>query len=149
MCSGTSRLSNKKITKQDIKQKFVGNPQQGNTRIINQLIHPDYVQTNQVCMGITELIENGNWNTMPCHTHERRMEAYLYFDLPVTDIVVHLMGQSQETRSLIVKNNEVVLSPPWSIHCGVGTTSYSFVWGMAGEDFNWDDMQIVKPTDLL
>jgi len=106
------------------------------------------VRSCQVVMGVTTLHPGSMWNTMPGHTHDRRMEAYLYFDLPADARVVHLMGEPTETRHLIVADREAVISPSWSLHSGVGSASYSFVWAMAGENQSFDDMDGVAISDL-
>ena len=118
----------------------LGDPLTSNRRTLNQYIHENGVRSCQVVMGVTTLHPGSMWNTMPAHTHDRRMEAYLYFDLPDDARVVHLMGQPDETRHLLVGNEEAVISPSWSVHSGVGTASYSFVWAMAGENQAFDDM---------
>jgi 4-deoxy-L-threo-5-hexosulose-uronate ketol-isomerase len=106
------------------------------------------VQTCSLVMGFTCLEPGSVWNTMPCHTHERRMEVYLYFDVPDSAVVLHLMGQPTETRHIAVRNEEAVISPSWSIHSGVGTSNYSFVWAMVGENQTFTDMDAV-PMDVL
>lgn len=126
----------------------LGNPEQLNVRTIYQYLHPAVLETCQLLMGMT-ILEKGNvWNTMPCHTHERRMEVYFYFDIPEEDIVFHYMGKPEETRHLAVRNEEAVISPSWSIHSGVGTTSYTFIWGMVGENQEFSDMDHVPMSDL-
>lgn len=139
----------KLLTIQDAQKRKLGEVMSCNKRTINQFIHPDVLQTCQLCMGMTALDEGSVWNSMPCHTHERRMEVYTYFEVPEDQIVVHLMGEPTETRHLIMKNEEAVISPSWSIHCGAGTSNYTFIWAMAGENQAFDDMDNLKPSDLL
>ncbi|MGN1097427.1 MAG: 5-dehydro-4-deoxy-D-glucuronate isomerase [Clostridia bacterium] len=129
-------------------KRHIGTAADGNKRTINQYIHPDVLQTCQLSMGLTQLEEGSMWNTMPCHTHERRMEVYLYFDLPDDAVVFHLMGQPDETRHIVMKNEQAVISPSWSIHSGVGTHAYTFIWGMVGENQDFDDMDHCKTTEL-
>ena len=138
----------KLLTIADAKKRPLGETMSSNRRTINQFIHPDVLQTCQLCMGMTALEEGSVWNSMPCHTHERRMEIYTYFEVPEDQIVVHLMGEPTETRHLIMKNEEAVISPSWSIHCGAGTSNYTFIWAMGGENQAFDDMDNLKPTDL-
>lgn len=127
----------------------LGSPAEGNRRTLVKMIHPDGVESCQLMLGVTTLHEGSMWNTMPPHRHERRTEAYLYFDLDPDQRVVHLMGPPSETRHLIVSDGEVVVSPPWSIHAGAGTAAYSFCWAMAGENQEFDDMEFLKVSDLL
>ncbi|MCM0640562.1 5-dehydro-4-deoxy-D-glucuronate isomerase [Cellulomonas wangsupingiae] len=126
----------------------LGDPLTSNRRTLNQYIHENGVRSCQVVMGVTTLHPGSMWNTMPAHTHDRRMEAYLYFDLPQDARVVHLLGRPDETRHLLVGNEEAVISPSWSVHSGVGTASYSFVWAMAGENQSFDDMDGFPITDM-
>ncbi|MEC5200970.1 4-deoxy-L-threo-5-hexosulose-uronate ketol-isomerase [Arthrobacter sp. PL16] len=126
----------------------LGDQSTSNRRTLNQYIHENGVRSCQIVMGVTTLHSGSMWNTMPAHTHDRRMEAYLYFDLPEEARVVHLMGEPTETRHLIVGNQQAVISPSWSIHSGVGSASYSFVWAMAGENQSFDDMDHVAITEL-
>jgi len=119
-----------------------------NRRKIRKLIHLDSVKSCQLVMGFTDLEEGSAWNTMPPHTHMRRSEVYLYFDLPADHRVVHLMGPPKETRHLLVANKQVVISPGWSIHAGVGTSNYSFCWGMGGENQIYTDMDALQVADL-
>jgi 4-deoxy-L-threo-5-hexosulose-uronate ketol-isomerase len=121
-------------------QVKLGSVEQSNKRIIYQFIHPNGVQSCQLVMGITLMEPSCVWNTMPPHTHERRMEVYMYFDIPEDACVFHLMGKPDETRHIVLKNAQAVISPSWSIHSGVGTSAYSFCWGMGGENQAFDDM---------
>ncbi len=134
---------------QDANQVVLGSRKNANGRIIYQFIHEGGIPSCQLVMGFTALQEGSIWNTFPPHTHERRMEAYFYFDLPPDQLVMHFMGQPQETRHLSIKNEEAVLSPPWSIHAGAGSCAYKFVWGMAGENKAFTDMDGVALSDLL
>ena len=127
----------------------LGSKKDANERTINKYLDPSKIKTCQLSMGMTKLAEGCVWNTMPSHTHERRMEVYLYLDLPEDGFVVHMMGQPQETRHIIMRSNEAVISPSWSIHSGVGTTSYTFVWGMCGENQTYDDMDHITMRDFL
>lgn len=126
----------------------LGDPLTSNRRTLNQYIHENGVQSCQIVMGVTQLHPGSMWNTMPAHTHDRRTECYLYFDVPDDARVVHLMGERDETRHLIVGDRQAVISPSWSLHSGVGTAAYSFVWAMAGENQSFDDMDAAPITDL-
>ena len=118
----------------------LGDQLTSNRRTLNQYIHPDGIRSCQIMMGVTELHPGSMWNTMPAHTHDRRTECYLYFDLPEDARVIHLHGEPTETRHLVVADRQAVISPSWSVHSGVGTAAYSFVWAMAGENQSFDDM---------
>ena len=131
------------IAKASAKRVPLGSLVEANQRTIHQVIHPDLVQTCSLVMGFTSLEPGSTWNTMPSHTHERRMEVYLYFDVPADAFVLHLMGQPQETRHIVMRNEEAVISPSWSIHSGVGSRNYSFVWAMVGENQTFTDMDAV------
>lgn len=126
----------------------LGDQSGSNRRTLNQYIHENGVQSCQVVMGVTTLHEGNMWNTMPAHTHDRRTECYLYFDLPHDARVIHLMGEPTETRHLIVGNDQAVISPSWSVHSGFGTKSYSFVWAMAGENKTFDDMDSFPVSEM-
>ena len=126
----------------------LGSVEQSNERTINQYVHPAVVESCQLCMGMTILEPNCIWNTMPVHTHERRMEVYLYFDMDADTVVFHFMGAPDETRHLVVRNEEAVISPSWSIHSGAGTNNYRFIWGMVGENQTFTDMDNVDMKDL-
>jgi 4-deoxy-L-threo-5-hexosulose-uronate ketol-isomerase len=138
----------RKIGLADADTAEVGSTDTSNHRIIRKLIVNSVLPTCQLQMGLTELQRGSVWNTMPPHTHDRRMEAYFYFDLPENQAVCHFMGEPQETRHLWIRNNQAVISPPWSIHSGAGTSNYAFIWGMAGENLDYSDMDGVKPTEL-
>ncbi len=125
-----------------------GSPKTLNERTIYQYVHPAVCESCQLVMGMTILSEGSAWNTMPCHTHERRMEVYFYFNMESDTRVFHLMGEPEETRHLVIKNEQAVISPSWSIHSGVGTSDYTFIWGMCGENKTFDDMDFVKMSDL-
>lgn len=126
-----------------------GSVEECNKRVINQYIHPDVIKSCQLAMGLTQLESGSNWNTMPCHTHDRRMEVYLYLDMGPSDVVFHMMGEPTETRHIIMHNEEAVISPSWSIHSGVGTRAYSFIWAMCGENQEFTDMDHIATEDLL
>lgn len=132
----------------DAAKKPLGSAETGNKRVINQFIHPDVLQTCQLSMGYTVLESGSVWNTMPAHTHERRMEVYTYIDIPDDNVVFHFMGQPTETRHLVLQNEQAVISPSWSIHSGCGTSNYSFIWAMGGENQTFDDMDTIAITEL-
>lgn len=138
----------KKITKKEANVINAGSLEESNARTINQLIINKIVPCCQLQMGLTELKPGSVWNTMPAHTHTRRMEAYFYFEVPEGQAVSHFMGTPEETRNIWVHNEQAVISPEWSIHCGAGTSNYTFIWGMAGENLDYGDMNVVSPIDL-
>lgn len=143
-CSYETRL----IKLADAAKKPLGAAETSNKRVINQFIHPDVLKTCQLSMGLTALEPGSVWNTMPAHTHERRMEIYTYFGLSDDQVVFHMMGEGQETRHIVMQNEQAVISPSWSIHSGVGTSSYTFIWAMGGENQAFDDMDGI-PTARL
>ncbi len=124
----------------DAEHATLGSRKDANRRVLNRMIHTKGIPSCQLVMGLTELEEGSVWNTMPSHTHQRRSEVYMYFNLPADAFVVHLMGQPNETRHLLMRNGQAVLNPSWSIHSGVGTRNYSFIWAMGGENQTFDDM---------
>lgn len=138
----------KKITKNEAEIVELGDSKYANKRTINKLIVNSVLETCQLQMGMTELHPGSVWNTMPAHTHERRMEAYFYFDLEEGQTISHFMGQPNETRHIFLKNHQAVISPEWSIHSGVGTSNYTFIWGMAGENMDYSDMDGVNTDEL-
>lgn len=126
----------------------LGDEENANKRVLNKLIVNDILDTCQLQMGITELLPGNVWNTMPAHTHNRRMEAYFYFDVTEGQAVCHFMGEPDNTRHIFMENHQAVLSPEWSIHSGAGTANYSFIWGMAGENLDYSDMDVYAPNKL-
>lgn len=126
----------------------LGDQVTSNRRTLNQYIHENGIQSCQIVMGVTELHAGSMWNTMPAHTHDRRTECYLYFDVPEDARVIHLLGEREETRHLVVADRQAIISPSWSLHSGVGTAAYSFVWAMAGENQAFDDMDAAPVTNL-
>ena len=132
----------------DAAKKPLGAMETSNKRTINQFIHPSVLKTCQLSMGMTVLEPGSVWNTMPAHTHERRMEIYMYFEVPEDQVVFHMMGQGQETRHIVMTNEQAVISPSWSIHAGAGTSNYTFIWAMGGENQEFDDMDNI-PTNKL
>ena len=129
-------------------KRNVGAAETANKRVINQFIHPDVLETCQLSMGMTVLEPGSVWNTMPAHTHERRMEIYMYFEVPEDNVVFHMMGEGKETRHIVMQNEQAVISPSWSIHCGCGTSNYTFIWAMGGENQEFDDMDNIPTTEL-
>lgn len=138
----------KLVTLDEARKVALGSDDEGNKRVINQYLHPAVLETCQLVMGMTILAPGSMWNTMPVHTHERRMEVYLYFDMPDDRVVFHLFGKPDQTRHLVVRNEEAVISPSWSIHSGAGTGAYTFIWGMVGENQAFDDMDHVPMSAL-
>jgi len=136
------------ISIKDANKRPLGAVETANKRVINQFIHPDVLETCQLSMGLTRLDPGSVWNSVPPHTHERRMEVYTYFNLPEDGIVMHMMGQPTELRPMVMKNYEAVISPSWSVHFGCGTSAYTFIWAMGGENQAFDDMDNLKVTQL-
>jgi len=138
----------KKVSKAEAEIVELGTPETANHRIINKLLVNSVLPTCQLQMGMTELKSGSVWNTMPAHTHDRRMEAYFYFEVPQGQSVCHFMGQPQETRHIWMQSDQAVISPNWSIHSGAGTSNYTFIWGMAGENLDYGDMDHCAITEL-
>ncbi|TMU56151.1 5-dehydro-4-deoxy-D-glucuronate isomerase [Flagellimonas algicola] len=138
----------KKVSLQEANTLELGSMETANHRIVHQMIIGGVVDTCQLQMGMTTLKSGSVWNTMPAHVHDRRMEIYFYLDVPTNQAVCHFMGQPEETRHIWVHNHQAVISPPWSIHCGSGTSNYSFIWGMAGENLDYSDMDVAAITEL-
>lgn len=138
----------KKVGLADANKLELGTMETANHRTVNQMIIGGIVTTCQLQMGMTELKSGSVWNTMPAHVHDRRMEVYFYLDIPENQAVCHFMGEPQETRHIWMNNHQAIISPPWSIHSGSGTSNYTFIWGMAGENLDYGDMDVCKITDL-
>lgn len=141
-------FKNTMYTKEDAAPVTLGAMETANHRTIYKYIHGAGIDSCQVVMGLTDLQPGSVWNTMPAHTHDRRSEVYLYFDVPADQGVMHFMGQPQETRHMWVRDRQAIISPPWSIHAGSGTTSYSFIWAMAGENKDFTDMDFIELKDI-
>ena len=138
----------KKVGLADAVKVELGSLETSNHRVINKLIVHGLVESCQLQMGMTELKPGSVWNTTPAHTHSRRMEAYFYFEVPQDQAVCHFMGTREESRHIWMANDQAVISPTWSIHSGAGTSNYTFIWGMAGENLDYDDMDKIHPTDF-
>lgn len=147
-CPAHKECTTTLLTIANANKRPCGSEENSNKRVINQFIHPDVLETCQLSMGLTQLAPGSVWNSMPCHTHERRMEIYTYYNLPENNIVMHFMGQPEQTRNLVMQNFDAVISPSWSIHCGCGTSNYTFIWAMAGENKVFDDMDNIIPINL-
>ncbi len=139
---------NRKMTKEEAAPVNLGEKATANERTIYKYIHQDGIQSCQLVMGLTVLKEGSVWNSVPPHTHTRRMEVYFYFDVPGQHRIFHLMGEPTETRHIVMGNHDAVISPPWSVHCGPGTTNYGFIWAMAGENYTFTDMDPVAIAEM-
>ena len=148
MCSDYAEYPTKLVKEAETRPNELGTADRANKRRIARYIHKEGVRSSQLVMGVTVLEPGSVWNTMPAHTHSRRSEIYLYFDLPADAMVVHLMGEPQELRSMIVRDGEVALSPGWSVHSGCGTAAYSFCWAMGGENQDYADMDPVPVEEM-
>ena len=142
------RYETKLITIAEAAKRPMGSVEECNKRVINQFIHPSVIKTCQLSMGMTALEPGSVWNTMPAHTHERRMEVYFYFEVPENQAVFHMMGEKDETRHIVMHNDQAVISPSWSIHSGAGTCAYTFIWAMGGENQAFDDMDNIAISEL-
>jgi len=139
---------NKKVTLAEASPETLGAPETSNRRTIHKFLVPNVLPTCQLLMGMTQLEKGSLWNTMPCHTHDRRMEVYFYFDMADNGAVFHMMGEPTQTRHIVVRNEQAVISPSWSLHAGVGTQAYTFIWGMVGENQVFGDMDHIPMTAL-
>ena len=137
-----------KVTLKEAEVNILGSPGASNHRTVNKLLVNSVIKTCQLQMGMTELKEGSVWNTMPVHTHNRRMETYFYFEVPENQAICHFLGEPDETRHIWMKNNQAVFSPSWSIHSAAGTSNYTFIWGMAGENLDYGDMDVRQPDTL-
>ncbi len=142
------RFPTKQVTKEEANKLNLGSTETANKRVVYQMILSGVADTCQLQMGMTELSPGSVWNTMPAHVHDRRMEVYFYFEVPEHQSVCHFMGQPQETRHIWMQNQQAVISPPWSIHAGSGTSNYTFIWGMAGENMDYTDMDVAEISSL-
>jgi 4-deoxy-L-threo-5-hexosulose-uronate ketol-isomerase len=142
------KYPSKKVTKKEAEIVTLGSPEASNFRTINKLLINNVLPTCQLQMGMTELKSGSVWNTMPVHTHNRRMEAYFYFEVPEKQAICHFIGDPDETRHIWMRNEQAVLSPSWSIHSAAGTSNYTFIWGMAGENLDYGDMDVRHPDTL-
>lgn len=142
------KYPNKRVTKTESEIVTLGSLENSNHRTINKLLVASVIETCQLQMGMTELKTGSVWNTMPAHTHDRRMEVYFYFEVPEEQSVCHFMGQPQESRHIWMQNEQAVISPQWSVHAGAGTSNYTFIWGMAGENLDYGDMDLCDITSL-
>jgi 4-deoxy-L-threo-5-hexosulose-uronate ketol-isomerase len=138
----------KRVSLADADVAEMGAPEQSNARTINKLLVNSVIDTCQLQMGMTELKPGSVWNTMPPHLHDRRMEAYFYFEVPEGQAICHFMGDPKETRHIWMQNEQAVISPPWSIHSAAGTSNYIFIWGMAGENLDYGDMDMIQPNEI-
>ena len=143
-CAYKTRL----ITIDEAAKRPLGELETCNKRVINQFIHPSVLKTCQLSMGMTVLEPGSVWNTMPAHTHERRMEVYMYFEVPENNVVFHMMGEGNETRHVVMQNEQAITSPEWSIHAAAGTSNYMFIWGMGGENLNYGDKDEIPYTEM-
>lgn len=143
-----AELPTRKMTREEANPLHLGSQETSNERVLYKYIHADGIHSCQLMLGVTSLQSGSVWNTMPSHVHDRRMEAYLYFDMADETRVFHMMGEPSQTRHLVVANEQAILSPPWSIHSGVGTSNYTFCWSMAGENYTFTDMDVVPASEL-
>jgi 4-deoxy-L-threo-5-hexosulose-uronate ketol-isomerase len=148
-CPAHHEYPSRKITLNDAEVVVMGKPEESNHRTINKLVHTSVLPTCQLQMGMTELKPGSVWNTMPVHTHIRRMEVYFYFEVPEKQAICHFMGDPDETRHIWMKNEQAVISPSWSIHSAAGTSNYTFIWGMCGENMDYGDVDTRYPDTLM